>query len=169
MANNQEVTQRMIDCASAFPAYDKAKLAPAMHHYIKALAAYSVKDIDAALDTIIQSNKYFPSVSEVVAACRKAGTDNETKYHISAPDILRRELIGLERTRAFGRFISAEWDRLAKKLEGDNRIFSANYVRQKAGLPTVDYHPDETAMIAHDRAYEAAHPFTGERWWEAQS
>ena len=27
----------------------------------------------------------------------------------------------------------------------------------------------EAAMIAHDRQYEAAHPFTGERWWELET
>lgn len=165
MANVATITRLLTEAALAYPAYDKSKLAPAMKFYIKALAEFEPKTIEAALETIIASSKWFPSVSEVVATCRKVEADNKPQYHIPAPDILRRELIGLERARSYD-FDPASWERLAMKLEKDDRVYLANYVRQKAGLPTVDYRLDEAAMIAHDIEYEAAHPFTGERWWE---
>lgn len=166
MANAATITKLLTEAAGAYPAYDKTKLPQAMKFYIKALAGFDEKTLETAIEERIATSRWFPAVAELVETCRKVQSDNKPQYHIPAPDILRRELIGLERARTYD-FDPASWGRLAAKLEKDDRVYFANHVRQKAGLPTVDYRLDEAAMIAHDIEYEAAHPFTGERWWEA--
>jgi len=166
VATQAEITKLLTEAALAYPAYDRSKLAPALKFYVKALSPFAAKTLETAIEEQIASSKWFPAVAEIVETCRKVEADNRPQYHVAAPDILRRELIGLERARSYD-FDPASWGRLAAKLEKDSRVYFANYVRQKAGLPAVDYHLDENAMIAHDKAYEAARPFTGEKWWEA--
>jgi len=139
MANAQKITQLMTSAANAFPAYDKGKLPPAMHFYIKALSEFAPDVIESALERIITSSKWFPSVSEVVDASRHVAAEalpnqRAAVYH---GDLLRERAFELEDKRASGQFIAAEWELLASAFERIGRKEGANRLREKAGLPFV--------------------------------
>lgn len=135
MASLQDVSRILSDGALAFPAYDKAKLAPALKHYLKAMSGFDAAVIEAAMDILIQESKFFPSVSEMVATCKKVAADNQPKGRVPAPDLLRKEAHGLERMRTYGHYNPKEWEELARKFEAAGRVEAASHWRLKAGLP----------------------------------
>lgn len=138
MATQSEITKLLTDAALAFPAYDRAKLTPALKFYVKALAQFPAAILEAALEQVITTSKWFPAVAEIAEVCRRVEAESRpNQIAVMRGDVLRERAFDLERNRASGYFVPDQWEELAQYFEKAGRVEAANHLRMKAGLAFV--------------------------------
>jgi len=128
MATMNEVTKIITALAGAYPNYNAGKLPGVLKFYADALKRYPASVIEKAAGEIIQASKFFPTVAEMVTACRSVmnGVSDDTT------DTLRAQAFRLEQEYySTGTLDPVEWEQLASQFTAAGRYDAAVRVRER--------------------------------------
>ena len=128
MATMNEVTRIVTDLAGAYPNYNAAKLPGVLKFYLDALKNYPAVVIEKAVGKLVQESKWFPTVAEMVTACRSVmnGVSDDTT------DTLRAQAFRLEQEYySTGTLDPVEWEQLASQFTAAGRYDAAVRVRER--------------------------------------
>ncbi len=128
MATMNEVTKIITALAGAYPNYNAGKLPGVLKFYADALKNYPAVVIEKAVGEIIQASKFFPTVAEMVTACRSVmnGVSDDTT------DTLRAQAFRLEQEYySTGTLDPVEWEQLASQFTAAGRYDAAVRVRER--------------------------------------
>jgi hypothetical protein len=130
MATLEQILDVLNRLRAAYPHYHPREPRAALNMYIARLSRFSQSVLQQAAEEILDELKFFPSVSELVQAARRA----EAQTRRQRPwDTLAEQRLALEDACWMrGHFARAEWEALAEEFKHHGREYGAAALLEKA-------------------------------------